>query len=161
MATTRRKVIGTATLTYGGTAITLGLTSIPAGVSPQVEIDTAAAFGDQVATHVPRNLATLDTFQVECIYEGAAPAIKVGKVVTVALSATFRNGVDADSSDVTLISEPCACTGAEYGTVEVDGDRKASVTFTFQPVGGADRTDVDFTGGGAAAANSTPAGGAQ
>lgn len=144
MATTRRKVIGTATFTYGGTALALGITGIPTGVSPQVEVDTAAAFGDQTATHVPRNLATLDTFQLECIYEGTAPAIKVGKIVSVAVSLTFRNGVDADTTASSAISESAACTGVEYGTVEVDGDRKASVTFTFQPVGGADRTDVDF-----------------
>lgn len=145
MATTRRKVVGTATFSYNGTAVSLGVTSIPAGVSPQVEVDTAAAFGDEVATHVPRNLATLDTFQVECIYEGAAPSILVGKVVDVVISATFRNGVEADGNAVDVIDESCACTGAEYGSVEVDGDRKATVTFTFQPVGGADRDDVDFT----------------
>lgn len=156
MATTRRKVVGTATFTYNGTAVSLGVTSIPAGVSPQVEVDTAAAFGDEVATHVPRNLATLDTFQVECIYEGVAPSVLVGKVVTVAIAATFRNGVDADGAAVNVINESCACTGAEYGSVEVDGDRKATVTFTFQPVGGADRDDVDFSA--AAAASSTPSG---
>ena len=144
MATTRRKVVGTATFTYNGTAVTLGVTSIPAGVSPQVEVDTAAAFGDEVATHVPRNLATLDTFEVECIYEGVAPSVLVGKVVTVAIAATFRDGVAADGAAVNVINESCACTGAEYGSVEVDGDRKATVTFTFQPVGGADREDVDF-----------------
>lgn len=149
MATTRRKVVGTATFAYNGTAVSLGVTSIPAGVSPQVEVDTAAAFGDEVATHVPRNLATLDTFQVECIYEGVAPAILVGKIVNVQIAATFRNGV-ADGTPVDVINESCACTGAEYGSVEVDGDRKATVTFTFQPVGGADRDDVDFSAAAAA-----------
>ena len=122
---------------------------MPTGVSPQCEVDTAAAFGDECATHVPRNLATLDTFQVECLFEGSAPAITVGKVVNVALAATFRNGADADSSSVNLVNESCACTGMEFGTVEVDGDRKATVTFTFQPVGGADRSDVDFSGASA------------
>lgn len=151
MATTRRKVVGTATFSYNGTAVALGVTSIPTGVSPQVEIDTAAAFGDEVATHVPRNLATLDTFQVECIYEGVAPSILVGKIVNVQIAATFRNGVAADGSAVNVIDESCACTGAEYGSVEVDGDRKATVTFTFQPVGGVDRADVDFTAASATA----------
>lgn len=148
MATTRRKVVGNATFTYNGTAVTLGVTSIPTGISPQCEVDTAAAFGDAVATHVPRNLATLDTFQVECIFEGAAAAIKVGKVVTVSIKPTFRDGVAADADATSYINESCACTNIEYGAVEVDGDRKATVTFTFQPVGGADRTDeVDFSGG--------------
>lgn len=144
MATTRRKVLGTAVFTYDGQAVSLGITSVPGGVSPSVEIDTAAAFGDTVATHVPRNLATLDTFQIECLYEGAAAAIKVGKIVNVALALTFRNGVDSDTSNATAISENAACTAIEFGAVEVDGDRKATVTYTFQPVGGADRADVDF-----------------
>lgn len=147
MATTRRKVVGTATFSYNGTAVTLGVTSIPAGVSPQVEVDTAAAFGDQTATHVPRNLATLDTFQVECIYEGATSPILVGKVVSVIIAAAFRNGVDTDGNPVNVVNESCACTGAEYGSVDVDGDRKATVTYTFQPVGGAERADVDFSAG--------------
>lgn len=147
MATTRRKVVGTATFTYNGTAVTLGVTGIPTGTSPQCEVDTVSAFGDEVATHVPRNVATMDTFQVECINEGEAHTIAVGKVVTVAISAVFRNGVAADGDPVSVVNEPCACTGIEYGTVEVDGDRKATITFTFQPVGGADRNDVDFSGG--------------
>lgn len=147
MATTRRKVVGTATFTYNGTAVTLGVTGIPAGVSPQCEVDTVSAFGDDVATHVPRNVATLDTFDVECLYEGTAAAIKIGKVVTVAISAVFRDGVGADSAATPVVNESCSCTNIAYGTVEVDGDRKATVTFTFQPVGGASRTDVDFSGG--------------
>lgn len=145
MATTRRKVVGTATLTYNGTAVTLGVTGIPTGTSPQCEVDTVSAFGDEVATHVPRNVATLDTFQVECIYEGTAASIAVGKVVDVVIAAVFRNGAEADSASVSVVNEKCACTGIEHGTVEVDGDRKATVTYTFQPVGGADRDDVDFS----------------
>lgn len=145
MATTRRKVLGTATLSFGGTALALGVTSIPGGVSPEIEVDDAAAFGDAVKTHVGRNLAALNSFDVECIFEGVAPTLKVGQTGTVAISLTFRDGKDADVTLATAINEDCTITKIEYGSVEVDGDRKASVTFTFQPIGGADRTnDVAF-----------------
>ena len=145
MATTRRKVLGTASLSFGGTTVALGVTSIPGGPSPEIEVDDAAAFGDSVKTHVGRNLASLNSFDVECIFDGVAPTLKVGQVGAVALSLTFRNGKDADVTLATAINEDCTITKIEYGSVEVDGDRKASVTFTFQPLGGADRTnDVSF-----------------
>lgn len=148
MATTRRKLLGTATFSFGGTPVTLGVTSIPTGVSPETEIDEAAAFGDTVATRVPRNLATLGDLTVECIYEGAAPALAVGQIGDVAISLMFRNGVDADVT--AAINEPCGISQIEYGAVEVDGDRKATITITLAPVGGADRSDVDFSAGTAA-----------
>lgn len=145
MATTRRKVIGTATFSFGGSLVSLGVTSIPTGVSPEAEVDTVAAFGDEVATHAVRNLATLGELSVECIDEGAGvpAALAVGKVGLVTIALTFRNGVDTDVNET--ISEQCAVTHIERGAVEMQGERVATVTITLQPVGGADRTDVDFS----------------
>ena len=158
MATTRRKVIGTATLTFGGSAVTLGVTNIPTGVSPEAEVDDAAAFGDTVKTHVARNLASLNTFDVELINEGAASGLAVGQTGTVVVALTFRNGVDADVSQATAISETATITKIDPDTVEVDGDRKAVIVVTFQPVGGADRTDVSFSAVAAATTNTQQGG---
>ena len=151
MATTRRKVIGTATLSFGGSAVAYGVTSIPTGVSPEAEVDDAAAFGDAVTTHVARNLATLNQLEVELIDEGQARSgLAVGQTGDVEIELTFRNGVDADVTLATAVDEPCTIVHIDHGAVEVDGERKATITLTLQPVGGADRSDVSFaavTGG--------------
>lgn len=144
MATTRRKVIGTATLSIGGSAVTYGVTSIPTGVSPEAEVDDAAAFGDSVKTHVARNLASLNQLEVELIDEGQTRALAVGTTGDVVISLTFRNGVDSDVTLATAVSEKCTIVHIDHGAVEVDGERKATITLTLQPVGGADRTDVSF-----------------
>ena len=156
MATTRRKVIGTATLSIGGNAVTYGVTSIPTGVSPEAEVDDAAAFGDTVKTHVARNLASLNQLEVELIDEGQTRSLAVGTTGDVVISLTFRNGADADVTLATAVSEKCTIVHIDHGAVEVDGERKATITLTLQPVGGADRTDVSFQAVAAAAAQ--PAG---
>lgn len=157
MATTRRKVIGTATLSIGGTPVTYGVTSIPTGVSPEAEVDDAAAFGDSVKTHVARNLASLNQLEVELIDEGQTRSLAVGTTGDVVISLTFRNGADADVTLSTAVSEKCTIVHIDHGAVEVDGERKATITLTLQPVGGADRTDVSFAA--VAAAQSSGNGG--
>lgn len=144
MATTRRKVIGTATLTFGGSAVAYGVTSIPTGVSPEAEVDDAAAFGDTVATHVARNLAKLNQLEIELIDEGQTRSLAVGATGDCAISLTFRNGADADVTLATAVSEKCTIVHIDHGAVEVDGERKATITLTLQPVGGEDRSDVSF-----------------
>lgn len=145
MATTRRKLIGTATLSFGGTAVAYGVTSIPTGVSPEAEVDDAAAFGDTVTTHVARNLATLNQLEVELIDEGQArTGLVVGATGDVEISLTFRNGVDTDTELATAVDEKCTIVHIDHGAVEVQGERVATITLTLQPVGGEDRSDVSF-----------------
>lgn len=159
MATTRRKVIGTATLSFGGSAVTYGVTSIPTGVSPEAEVDAAAAFGDTVTTHVARNLATLNQLEIELIDEGQTRSLAVGATGDCVISLTYRNGVDADVTLATAVNEECTIVHIDHGAVEVDGERKATITLTLQPVGGEDRSDVSFSAVAAAAAQPSGNGG--
>lgn len=153
MATTRRKVIGTATLSFGGSAIAYGITSIPTGVSPEAEVDDAAAFGDTVKTHVARNLASLNQLEVELLDEGQTRSLAVGATGECVIALTFRNGADADVPLASAVSEKCTIVHIDHGAVEVDGERKATITLTLQPIGGEDRTDVSFAAVAGASGN--------
>lgn len=140
MATQKRKVIGTVSVKQGGTALSLGITGVTPRVPVSIETDNAAAFGDSVVTQVPRRLASLGDLSFELIYEGAAPSLVVGSVAEWTISVSYTDG----STPVTdTVTETCSIKSLEpAGTVSVDGDRKAALTLTLAPVGGADRTDV-------------------
>lgn len=141
MATVKRKVIGTATVKQGGTAISLGITGVTPRVPVSIETDKAAAFGDSVETQVPRRLASLGDLSFELIYEGAAPSLVIGSVAAWTIAVTYTDGGATPVTDT--VTETCSIKSLEpAGTVSVDGDRKAALTLTLAPVGGTDRTDV-------------------
>ena len=131
MATTKRKVIKTATVE----GVTMGIVSVPNGVGLNIETDKAAAFGDEEYTQVPRVLASPDDLTIELIDEGTAPDITVGMVDDFTITLSYWDGTTTVTKTVT---EKCSVKAVAYGTAQVDGDRKATITLTLAPVGGKD-----------------------
>lgn len=142
MATQKRKVVRT--VTFSGT--TLGIVSATTGAGLSIETDSASAFGDEMITQVPRVVASPDDLALECIDEGETPDLKIGDVDTFTITLTYWNGSVQEKTKT--ISKECSVKSISFGTAQVDGDRKATVSITLAPVGGVDIDAWNGNGGG-------------
>ena len=127
--TTKRKTVKT--LTVSGTS--LPIVSASTGAGKKIETDSAAAFGDEMETAVPRLLGSYDDITLECLDEGTAPDVTVGSVSTFTIAITYHDGTATATKSV---AKECSVIGIAHGTAQVDGDRKATITITLHPVGG-------------------------
>lgn len=132
MATQKRKVVKT--VTFSGT--TLGILTATTGAGLSIEEDSAAAFGDEMFTQVPRVVASPDDLTLECIDEGENPGLTTGDVDTFTITLTYWNGSTQEKTKT--VSKECSVKSISFGTAQVDGDRKATVSITLAPVGGVD-----------------------
>ena len=132
MATVKRKVVKTATFS----GVTLGILSVPNGAGLNIETDMAAAFGDEMFTQVPRVVASPDDLTLELIDEGDAPSVKVGDVQTFTISLVYWSGTAQEKTK--SVTKECSVKAVAYGTAQVDGERKATITLTLAPVAGVD-----------------------
>lgn len=144
MATKKRKVVKTAT--FDG--VTHGIVSVPNGAGLNIETDMAAAFEDEMFTQVPRVVASPDDLTIEVLDEGTAPSVKVGEVKSFKIELTYWDGTTEVKKSV---QKDCSVKAVAYGTAQVDGDRKATITLTLAPVGGV--AIASWNGGTATAGN--------
>ena len=130
-----RKDVKNMTITAGtGLSITAGLVSATPFPPASREVDTIAAFNDPVSTNVPRPLVNLGEMNLTFLDEGQAFADIAAGVVSLSLQTAYHDGTNTVTRTVTRsVSVKSVAPGGE---VSVDGERKATVVVTIQPVGG-------------------------
>ena len=128
--TTKRKAVKTVSVT--GT--TLPILSVSTGAGKNVESDDVCCFSDEMKTSVPRLLGAYDDITIEALDEGGSTVLPtVGNVADWTITLTFHDGTATDTKTVT---KNCYVKALSYGTAQVDGERKATITITLHPVGG-------------------------
>ena len=132
---TKRKTVKTVEVT--GTS--LPIVSVSTGAGKKIETDSAAAFGDEMETAVPRLLGSYDDITLECLDEGGTQTLPtLGAVATWTISLTYHDGTATATKSV---EKECSVIGLSYGTAEVDGQRRATITITLHPIGGDNLAD--------------------
>lgn len=122
---------GLKTVTVTGTS--LPIVGFSTGVGETVETDDIAAYGDAHFTTVPRSVAGYNDLTVTCLNEGSEADVVIGSVADWTFAMTFHDG---DGTETKSVSKKCVCVNIEHGEVEVDGERKATITYTLHPQGG-------------------------
>ena len=132
---TTRKSVRTITITAGtGLTISAGLVSATPFPPASREVDSIAAYDDPVATNVPRPLVTVGEMNLTFLDEGQAFADIAAGVVTLSLKTAYWDGTTTAERTVSRdVSVKSVAPGSE---VAVDGERKATVVLTVQPVAG-------------------------
>ena len=130
-----RKDVKTMQITAGtGLTISAGLVSATPFPPATREVDSIAAFDDPVATNVPRPLVTVGEMALTFLDEGQAFADIAAGVVTLSLKTAYWDG--STTAERTVTRDVSVKSVAPGGEVSVDGERKATVVVTVQPVAG-------------------------
>lgn len=130
-----RKDIKDMQITAGtGLSISAGLVSALPFPPSSREVDSIAAFGDPVATNVPRPLVTVGEMPLTFLDEGQAFADITAGVVTLSLKTIYWDG--STTAERTVTKDVSVKSVAPGGEVSVEGERKATVIVTVQPVAG-------------------------
>lgn len=112
----------------------LPIVNATVGQGTTVETDKICAYGDEMETTVPRSVAGYNDLTIECLLEGSSMADKtIGDVADWTISAGYWDGSQTVSKSFT---KKYVVTDISYGEVAVDGERKATVTYTLHPQGG-------------------------
>lgn len=142
-----RKDVKTMQITAGsGLTISAGLVSATPFPPASREVDTIAAFGDSVATNVPRPLVTVGEMTITFLDEGQAFADIAAGVVSISVKTSFWDGTT--TAERTVSRNVSVKSVAPGGDVSVDGERKATVVLTVQPVGGGSLASAGVEGSG-------------
>lgn len=132
---TPRKGVKTITITSGsGLTVTAGLVSATPFPPASREADSISAFDDPVATNVPRPLVTVGEMTLTFLDEGQAFADITAGVVSLSLKTAYWDG--STTAERTVSRSVFVKNVAPGGEVSVDGERKATVVLTVQPVAG-------------------------
>ena len=130
-ANTPRKAVKTLTVTNTGIN-DAAIVSAPNGIGTQVATDQIAGFGDPTFTNVPRSIASYDPITIGVLDEGGTAPVS-GTVGDVTVALTYWDGSQTVSRSYT---KRCTITQVAPGTVQIDGEHKATFDLTFTPVGG-------------------------
>lgn len=134
MATVKHKALATATIA----GVNLSVVAVPSGPSRSVETDSLAAWGDQTPTQIPRGLTTLGDLTLQCLYEGVAPSVKAGDIVSLTVTPTYSDG-SAETAPGAW-TESVVVKSLTYPEVEVNGSHEVRLQLVLAPVGGYDIT---------------------
>lgn len=143
-----RKDVKTMQITAGtGLTISAGLVSATPFPPATREVDSIAAFDDPVATNVPRPLVTVGEMALTFLDEGQAFADIAAGVVTLSLKTAYWDG--STTAERTVTRDVSVKSVAPGGEVSVDGERKATVVVTVQPVAGGTLASAGIPGSAA------------
>ena len=138
----RRKAVKTITIS----GITGGIASASPFPPKSAESDSIAAYEDEVETNVGRPLTKVGEFNVTVLDEGQAFGTVAGTTATVTLAVSYWDG----STTVTRNLGETVCNVknvAPGGEVDVQGERKATIVITLEPVGGGARSALALPAG--------------
>jgi hypothetical protein len=118
---------------------TLPIVNASVGQGMTLETDKIMAYGDEMETAVPRSVGGYEDLTIECLCDGAMADKSIGDVGDWTIKVSYWAGETATDKTFT---KKYTITGISYGEVAVDGDRKATVTYTLHPIGGDAKTQT-------------------
>lgn len=129
--TASKGVATTTTITFGGTAYKVANAPIQKPVSR--EAANVTSLDETVAHYVAGAVENWDEFSITVYDNGTAPETSEAPA-KYAITSTITDGTNTSSVSVSFMA---LLTKIEPGEIAFDGDRKATLTLTFQPSGDA------------------------
>lgn len=138
----KRKALKTITIS----GISGGIVSASPFPPKSADSDPIAAYGDEVETNVIRPLTKVGEFNVTVVDEGQQFATVSGTTATVTIAVSYWDG--STTVTRTLGEQICNVKNVAPGNdVDVQGERKATIVLTLEPVGGGLRSALALPAG--------------
>ncbi len=135
---------GLKTISVNG--ISGGIVSAAPFPPKSADSDPIAAYDDEVETNVIRPLTKVGEFNVTVLDEGQQFATVSGTTATVTIAVSYWDG--STTVTRTLGEQICNVKNVAPGNdVDVQGERKATIVITLEPVGGGARSALALPAG--------------